>query len=234
MYLDHHTHISGMPSKAAEIMRIYSMDAVHIEDLKHIPNLRSLGHGFTIGLHPMSYHGMSFDLVSTIISEHREHILGIGECGLDTRLDIPRKEQIELFIKHAELAMDMHLPLIIHCVRSHDDIVLLHRTLKPSNPWIMHGFNRTEQIANSLLDQGILLSIGKELLDHRHPISSFFRKIAEYPFFLETDGKDIAIQSLYQRASELLDMSIEEISTLLIQHARQVYGTINFNGPTLE
>ena len=185
-----------------------------------------MGHGFTIGLHPMSYNFMTFENVSRIIHQYHDDILGIGECGLDTRIAVPRQHQIELFTAHAELAMEMHIPLIIHCVRSYDDILHLHQRLKPSNPWIIHGFNRTESIAIKLLDQGILLSIGKELLDPGHPISTFFKKIAEYPFFLETDGKDIAIQTLYQHASNMLDMSIEAISTIIASHVQQVYGRI--------
>jgi hypothetical protein len=63
-------------------------------------------------------------------------------------------------------------------------------------------------------------------LDPGHPISNFFKKIAEYPFFFETDGKDIAIQTLYQQASNMLDMSIEAISTTIASHVQQVYGRI--------
>ena len=226
MYFDHHTHISGQPSIASEIMRIFSIDASNFGDLGKISEITTMGHGFTIGLHPMSYNFMTFENVSRIIHQYHDDILGIGECGLDTRIAVPRQHQIELFIAHAELAMEMHLPLIIHCVRSYDDIVHLHQRLKPSNPWIIHGFNRTESIAIKLLDQGILLSIGKELLDPGHPISTFFKKIAEYPFFLETDGKDIAIQTLYQQASNMLDMSIEAISTIIASHVQQVYGRI--------
>jgi TatD DNase family protein len=226
MYFDHHTHISGPPSIASEIMNIFSIDASNFEDLGKISEIISIGHGFTIGLHPMSYNFMTFENVSRIIDQNRVDILGIGECGLDTRIDISRPKQIELFSAHAELAMEMHLPLIIHCVRSHDDILHLHRKLKPSNPWIIHGFNRSESIAIKLLDQGILLSIGKELLDPGHPISNFFKKIAEYPFFLETDGKDIAIQTLYKQASNMLDLSIEAISTTIASHVQQVYGRI--------
>ena len=226
MYFDHHTHISGPPSIASEITNIFSIDASNFEDLGKISEITSMGHGFTIGLHPMSYNFMTFEHVSRIIHQNRDDILGIGECGLDTRIAVPRQHQIELFTAHAEMAREMHLPLIIHCVRSYDDIVHLHQRLKPSNPWIIHGFNRSESIAIKLLDQGILLSIGKELLDPGHPISNFFKKIAEYPFFLETDGKDIAIQTLYQQASNMLDLSIEAISTIIASHVQQVYGRI--------
>jgi TatD DNase family protein len=226
MYFDHHTHISGQPSIASEITNIFSIDASNFEDLGKISEITSMGHGFTIGLHPMSYNFMTFEHVSRIIDQNRDDILGIGECGLDTRIAVPRQHQIELFTAHAEMAREMHLPLIIHCVRSYDDIVHLHQRLKPSNPWIIHGFNRSESIAIKLLDQGILLSIGKELLDPGHPISNFFKKIAEYPFFLETDGKDIAIQTLYQQASNMLDLSIEAISTIIASHVQQVYGRI--------
>ncbi len=234
MYLDNHTHLIDKPRIEPDIMRIFSINSSNAEDLEQISALRSCGHECTIGLHPMSYNAMSFTDVSLIIHQQRESILGIGECGLDTRIEISRTKQIELFTAQARLAMEMQLPLIIHCVRSHDDILDLHRKLKPSNPWIMHGFNRKEDIALRLLDQGIILSIGKELLDARHPLSTFFTKIAEYPFFLETDGKDIAIQTLYQKASELLKMSIEEISTIIAEHAQRVYGTIRSHSPTLE
>lgn len=234
MYLDHHTHLNEAPRTESGIMRIFSIDASITEDIERIPEIKASGHACTIGLHPMSFNAMTFSNASQIIYHHRDAIIGIGECGLDTRIEISRTKQIELFSAQARLAMEMQLPLIIHSVRSHDDILDLHQKLKPSNPWIIHGFNRKEAIAIKLLEQGIFLSIGKELLDIRHPLSIYFSNIAEYPFFLETDGKDIAIQTLYQQASELLGMSIEEISTIIAEHAQRVYGTIRSHSPTLE
>jgi TatD DNase family protein len=182
----------------------------------------------------MSIHAMPLPHIWEILHQHIDKALAIGECGLDTRIDIPRNQQIEIFRAQAELSMEGNKPLIIHCVRAYDDIIALHKLLKPQNPWIIHGFNRNERIASMLLEQGILLSIGKELLNTRHPLSTFFTKITHYPFFLESDGKDIAIETLYQKAAQLLDRSIEEISSIIEKHVQQVYGRYTSNSTPLE
>ena len=82
----------------------------------------------------------------------------IGECGID-RLrggDIPA--QIELTRRHALLAEKLHKPLILHIVRAWAEILALHKELRPTVPWIIHGFRGKPALARQLTAAGFHLS----------------------------------------------------------------------------
>ena len=42
-------------------------------------------------------------------------------------------------------------PVVIHCVKAYNELILLKKKLKPKVPWVVHGFNQNEQILNALL-----------------------------------------------------------------------------------
>ncbi len=88
------------------------------------------------------------------------HTVAIGETGIDALRGGSADLQEEAFLRHISLSESMSKPLVIHSVRSHQRIIELHRTLRPSQPWIFHGFRLKPSIASMLTDEGIYLSLG--------------------------------------------------------------------------
>ena len=226
MYIDNHTHIAGIIEKKVEILQVYAVDPTTLMDTAVLSTIVQAGHHFTLGLHPQSIYDMQIDEFRKMVESKADLLLAIGECGLDTFVSVDMQVQIDAFKHQAYLAKEWEKPLVIHCVRSHDQILRLHQEIKPNKAWIIHGFNRNSHIADALLKQGCILSFGKELFDDRHPLTAYFSELRDTPFLLETDGKDIRIEQLYQRSSHLLGIDISTLKQRIASHFKQIYGTI--------
>ena len=227
MYIDNHTHIAGNIEKKAEILQVYALDPARLMMTDTlVSEIVQAGQHFTLGLHPQSIHDMNIDDFRMMIQANADSLLAIGECGLDTFVSNDMQDQIDAFKQQAYLAKEYEKPLVIHCVRSHDQIIRLHQEIKPNKAWIMHGFNRNPHIADSLIKQGFVLSFGKELLNDQHPLIPYISELRDIPFLLETDGKDIHIEHLYKRCSQLLNIDISTLKQQIATHFKQIYGTI--------
>jgi hypothetical protein len=56
----------------------------------------------------------------------------------------------------------------------------------------------------------------------------------EIPFLLETDGKDIEIDQIYQRCAILLGLDIAQLKKRIAKHFKQIYGTNRIKSTSLE
>ncbi len=70
----------------------------------------------TVGVHPTDNIAVGFDLVSFRKLAAHPKVVAIGECGLDYFHSKPEDMQVqhEVFIKHIELANEVHKPLMLH------------------------------------------------------------------------------------------------------------------------
>ncbi len=114
-------------------------------------------------------------------------VVMLGEAGLDKTHKASFERQIELFERQIELSEVLQKPMILHDVRSHNEIIALRKKHKAKQPWIVHGFNGTEQDIRQLVGQGIYLSVGESLLYLDRKISKSFKFIDLDYLFLETD-----------------------------------------------
>ena len=141
------------------------------------------GHYFSAGLHPWDVTGNdedSFRKLEGLIAN--PHVLAIGECGFDTLKGPSHQIQEQAFIRQVELSERFNKPMILHIVRDFDTPIRLRKTLKPTQPWLIHGFRGNPTQMNQLYNNNILVSFGqnhnKESLTSIHPDH----------LFLETDG----------------------------------------------
>ena len=207
-FINIHTH-RATDSNSIGIRNLMNPDTME-EDLQ------KEGH-YSIGIHPWHIHPdhwrEDLELVSKLASHPR--VLAIGEAGLDRLTDLPMDLQQEVFSSMAQLSETAGKPLIIHAVRTHSEIAIMHNLLKPQQPWILHGFNSRQTIAKGLADKGILLSFGKALFRGDQPAAGVLKSLKEGQFFLETDEAEESISSIYQRAVEIRETSKEELTNQL-------------------
>lgn len=135
-----------------------------------------------------------------------ENIVAIGEAGLD-KLHSPVSLSQQQFIFHqqAMLAEEYGKPLIIHCVKAWEEIIHEKRSLRPSVPWILHGFRGKGELAWQLLREGFRLSFGLNFQP------SALRKAWPDGLFLETDEAEVGIEAIYRAASLALGVSLDEL-----------------------
>lgn len=112
---------------------------------------------YSVGWHPW-WPEPDMEWVRRMAADPR--VVMIGEMGIDKRRSpLTLTEQIALTRAHALLAEELRKPLILHTVGAWPEIMALRKELKPSQPWIIHGFRGKSQLAEQLLRAGFILSV---------------------------------------------------------------------------
>lgn len=181
---------------------------------------------FTAGLHPWYIKELKFEsfVHEMNVLLNNSNMLGIGEAGLDKLIETPMEIQQKIFRCHIELAERFKKPLIIHCVRAYSELLQMRKALKPKITWVLHGFNRNASIAKQLLKQNIMLSFGKDLLENE-VLQSVFKDISLESVFFETDDSSIQIEEIYKKASEIKNISLEDLKEIMYQNYKKIFSS---------
>lgn len=91
----------------------------------------------------------------------QDSVIALGECGLDALQGASAEVQEQIFVRQITLAEKLHLPVTLHIVRCYDRLLRLHKQLRPTTRWTVHGFRGKPQLAQQLLTAGFDLSFGK-------------------------------------------------------------------------
>lgn len=120
---------------------------------------------YSVGIHPWDTTAEISDEQWRLLEEYAAlpQVVAIGECGVDLLpKGGPMYRQLQVMKRHVDLSENLHKPLIIHNVKAHDVIIGLHRDLKPTQPWVIHGFRGKREVAQMLVRAGIMLSFGAQ------------------------------------------------------------------------
>ena len=101
-------------------------------------------------------------------------------------------------------------------------ILHLKKRLKPTQAWIFHGFQKHPSIAKQCLEAGCYLSFGQALMDAKGHTTASFLQTPRNRLFLETDYSNYSISDLYNKASYLLGIEIEELTTQIEENFAQI------------
>ena len=173
----------------------------YIDIHTHQPTAEGIITPRSFGIHP-------WDADSSTLNDRQPFMEAdiIGECGLDKVCKSDWQRQMELFEAQLRLAEELKKPVVVHCVRAFNEIVLLRKRFH-ATPWIVHGFTGSIPQEEDLIRHGIRVSFGASLIDpRREKVRATFRHLLEYhpeALFLETDDSKAGIVSVYRAASEV-------------------------------
>ena len=179
---------------------------------------------FSIGIHPWFINKNKIEAELLILAKKLQHknCVALGECGLDKVIKTDFELQKTVFKKQIQLSEKYQKPLIIHCVKAYQDIVELKKELKPRQVWLVHGFNKNWQVAQSLLKNGILLSFGTAMINHKK-LQEVVAKVPLEKLFLETDDKDDAIVEVYVKLAKLKGVPLEILQQKIQENFKQLF-----------
>ncbi|MBS2098803.1 TatD family hydrolase [Carboxylicivirga linearis] len=216
-FIDFHTHhIHSDP----EITSIYN---VPLEEL----NTSQSNQNISIGIHPWEISNINNQFNSIKQKLSQSTVLALGECGLDKIKGPDLQTQIDVFKEHTSLSEQHKKPLIIHCVKSYSEIIKLRKDIDPKQPWILHGFNSSVETMNQAIETGFYFSFGPSLVTHPKTQLTF-RNTPLKRVFLETDDSNTNIKELYQKASELRDLNIEEVIEQLQYNFKLIFNNYRY------
>jgi TatD DNase family protein len=168
---------------------------------------------FSVGVHPWYVNSGSLEKNLEWVEQQAKNprVLAIGETGFDKTIDVPWKDQEYAFERQLDLAEKLNKPIILHCVRSYNELMLYRDAFNQKIPWIFHWFNASPEIAHELISKHCYLSFGHLLFNE---ISKAFRVFPEIPadsVFLETDDTSVTIQEIFNRAAFLKGLSLSDL-----------------------
>lgn len=175
-WIDAHTHLDSDELYAQKDEVLLRAEAVGVRGILQVNSeatITSMQRSFEIlsmnssierwgafGIHP--HHASLYDDVwEEALLQYLgfPHVVALGEIGLDFYYNYsPREVQEEVFKKQLKRAMDLNLPVVIHC---RDAYVRLAEILKDmSGQWrgMIHCFTGNQDEMNPLLDLGFHIS----------------------------------------------------------------------------
>ena len=200
-YIDIHSHQENTFDDRVEVLNVYPDKLVSFQKDRF----------YSIGMHPWYIPEKGVGKLLEVVENlsKLEEIVAIGECGLDKLSNTPFDVQEFVFERHIEIAEKVQKPLIVHCVRSFNELVQFKINSGSSVDWIVHGFNSNLQVADMLLRHEFYLSFGKALLNPSSNASAVIGQIEDELYLLETDDSDIGIEKIYQVAAERVHMDMD-------------------------
>ena len=181
---------------------------------------------YSIGLHPWYIQASSWRQAFMQLQQYsrQQQVLAIGECGLDKVCKIPLTLQEEVFAAQILWANEINKPLVIHCVRAFEEVTTLLKKHQNKVPVIFHGFNKNRVLAEKLIEKGYWLSLGKALLHEN--MQEVFAALPLDKIFLETDDATAGIESIYQSAAAIKNISTEQLILQIKKNTATVFNTI--------
>ena len=198
VHLDQSEYAADLPqvlarSRAAGVTR-WIVPAIASRDWAGLPGLAATHSGlyFALGLHPWfldTEPESALVELATLLRLAPEGLVAIGECGLDGAIAVPMALQRHYLERQLQLACELKLPLILHCRRSHNELLALLGCYRPARGGVIHGFSGSRQQAEQYWALGFHLGVGGVITYERAQKSR--RAIAALPLtalLLETDG----------------------------------------------
>ncbi|NLA49469.1 MAG: hydrolase TatD, partial [Bacteroidales bacterium] len=95
-----------------------------------------------------------------------------------------------------------------------DELLGAHKRLRPSGPWLVHGFRGNKDLAAQLLSKGMSLSFWFSFII-RPEAGKLIRSLPRERIFLETDGSGTDIRDIYRKVSADLDITVPELKNII-------------------
>ena len=206
-FLNIHTHSSVHPD--TEILSLSPASLLENQEAIHA----------SVGIHPWELTEANADALWEDLQKAIEdkRVVAIGECGIDKLKGPSLDLQIALFKKEVLLAEVHSIPLVIHCVKAFNELILLKKEIKPLQPWIIHGFRGKLSLAKDCIRHGFYLSIGA------HFQEDALKAIPSDRLFIETDEVDKSIEDIYQNIAQVRGMELEELKECINKNAEEVF-----------
>ncbi|MDH6251449.1 TatD DNase family protein [Chryseobacterium sp. H1D6B] len=175
---------------------------------------------YSIGIHPKDIQTDQLEeQFSWLASMIFPNCWAVGECGLDGLVPAEMKIQEEVFLRQIHLSNEIKKPLIIHCVKKFYEVISFRK--KAEQAVIIHGFNKKQRIAEDLLENNFYLSFGKAVL-YNLSLQQTLKTVPLEKLFLETDNEDFSIEILYQKVSEIRDISLKTLNEQILENLEKI------------
>ena len=147
----------------------------------------------TVGIHPWAVAECDvvaeLDALDGVLAARPDHVVGIGELGLD-RLRPQWDEQLTVFRAQLDRARDHELPIVLHCVKAHEEVlkILAEDGVSPAGGMV-HGFSGSAEQAVRYRALDIDISVGTTVTrENARKVIESIRAVGLEGLMVETDA----------------------------------------------
>lgn len=250
MLIDTHCHLND-PSFAHRIAQV--MERAHAQgvvafvvpsyDTQSMATTASLAQVYpgtilpAYGIHPWYVEGgVDCDEVRSKAIEGKA--VAIGEMGLDFSPGLPpRGLQIDACVRQLDLAVELKLPVLLHCRKAHEALYEILSGYGKRLQGVMHSFSGSPEQMEKFLDLGLYIAFSGSATRER--ARKYHRNAMHVPpgrILLETDAPSIATETtvaseveprhtveVARKVAELRGVSFEEICTVTTENAKRLF-----------
>ncbi|WP_158224619.1 TatD family hydrolase [Agaribacterium haliotis] len=157
------------------------------------------GWRYAVGLHPWYsevylQHNSLAQLKHSLLSAARDKLcVAVGECGLDKLKGMDMQLQRQILQLHIDVATQLNKPLILHCVKAHEQLLAELKATPPPAGAVLHAFSGSVQLARQYVALGLVLGAGGVFTYERaKKTRQAFAEIPLDNIVLETDAPAMA------------------------------------------
>ena len=213
-----------------------------------IPAIRALADRFSelrysVGVHPLDTQHWKDDTLEVLRSAALadDRVLAIGELGLDLFRDSNLDEQLKVLRPQLELAIELDLPVIIHCRDAAMEMLTELRKLQKLGRCprgVMHCWGGAKQEMDSFLELGFYISFsGTVTFSKAEATHLCAAEVPEDRLLVETDCPFLApvpmrgkrnepayVEAVATRVAELRGQSVSSVADSTTANARRLFG----------
>lgn len=215
-YVDFHTHCRR--GDALEILSVDPLDKAKFA--------LAIGEGFpfSVGVHPWRAAenperlNEAFERMECAVQNGQA--VAVGECGLDWVVEVDRGLQTEVFERQLALAKRSDRPVILHCVRAFEDVMLRLRRAKIERA-VFHSFIGSVQQAERVVREGYFCSFSPRSLTSARTCE-VIRQIAPSALLIERDECECSIEEVYEAVATLRKCSVVELRKIVFENCKRL------------
>lgn len=249
-YFDTHCHYNIEPlSESIDQLEhgtigICVIGTCYLDSIKAIEIAKNKPYAYaSIGIHPSESNSINIEQeinkLEDLLLQNKDHIVAIGECGLDYHYEGYIKDNQEsLFRKQIELAIKYNLTLVLHIREAHKDAqdILAEYDLENINV-IIHCYTDNIYNLEPYINRGYYISIpGVVTFKNANDLRDAVKIIPIDKLLTETDSPFLApiplrgtvnnstnVRLVNEYLANFLNIDLEQLNNILVQNAMKVY-----------
>jgi TatD DNase family protein len=203
-----------------------------------VPELR-----YAVGVHPLDTEHWQVDtqVVLRQAAQDDPRVIAIGELGLDLFRETNLERQLEVLGPQLDLAVELDLPVIIHCRDAAEPMLRELRARQPEGRCprgVMHCWGGTPEEMEAFLELGFYISFsGTVTFPKAEATHACARQVPQDRMLVETDCPFLApvprrgkrnepayVAAVAARVAELRGLTLNEVGDITTSNALRLFG----------
>ncbi len=200
---------------------------------------------YAVGVHPLDTKSWTNETIEILKKAAIEdsRVVAIGELGLDLFRDTNLDEQLMVLKAQLDLAVELNLPVIVHCRDAASPMLDLLNELKRIDrcpKGVMHCWGGDEKEMKGFLDLGFYISFsGIVTFPKAHLTHACARQVPSDRFLIETDCPFLApvpwrgkrnepafVEAVAKKVAEIREQSFETVAKQSSANATKLFNLI--------